>query len=468
MAAISLYGGDKPEMRFDNGRFRIAQFTDLHWKPFAANCDTTAATIRYVLESERPQLAVLTGDVVCYDPATDGWRQVIDIFEQAGVPFTVTLGNHDAEYLTRDSIYTLLLESPMYVGDKGDPAIHGCGNTDIAVKGKDGKTGAVVYMIDSNDNPPDRKLGHYDWIHLDQIDWFRDRAAHHALRNGGKPVPGLAFFHIPLHEYAEVVNDVKTYGERREGAGAPGAVNSGLFASAIETGALMGIFTGHDHDNDYVGMTKGVALGFGRCTGAEAYGDLVRGARIIDMYDNNRRFDTWIVTPEGREAAWHYPSGLNERDAANMKYLPAVGYKGTSHGVRYDYYEGLCKHTSHIADSMKVSEGVMTNFDITGAPAQDHFAYRFHTLIKIPERGVYRFHTFSDDGSVLRIDGVKVVDNDGGHSERRREGLVALDAGFHRLDIDYFENYMGQTLEVGITSVNTDEMPIPDEMLYLP
>ena len=42
--------------------------------------------------------------------------------------------------------------------------------------------------------------------------------------------------------------------------------------------------------------------------------------------------------------------------------------------------------------------------------------------MKIPERGVYRFYTFSDDGSKLYIDGKLIVDNDGGHSGRRAEG----------------------------------------------
>lgn len=71
------------------------------------------------------------------------------------------------------------------------------------------------------------------------------------------------------------------------------------------------------------------------------------------------------------------------------------------------------KRVADIAACNKVKEGVMKNFSIEEAAVPDHFAYDFRTLVKIPERGVYRFYTFSDDGSKLYIDGKLIVDNDG-------------------------------------------------------
>ncbi len=107
-----------------------------------------------------------------------------------------------------------------------------------------------------------------------------------------------------------------------------------------------------------------------------------------------------------------------------------------------------------------------------GAPAlhaiADHFAYEFRTLIYISKRGVYRFYTISDDGSKLYIDDKLIVDNDGGHSVRRAEGKVALEKGYHALHLLYFENYMGQELEVGFLGRDIPETPIPAEMLFLP
>ena len=110
----------------------------------------------------------------------------------------------------------------------------------------------------------------------------------------------------------------------------------------------------------------------------------------------------------------------------------------------------------------------MENISIENARLEDHFGYDYRTMIKIPKKGVYRFYTFSDDGSKLFIDGQEVVDNDGGHSARRREGKVALDEGFHELRVLYFEDYMGQELEVGISSREIIETTLPDKILYIP
>lgn len=124
----------------------------------------------------------------------------------------------------------------------------------------------------------------------------------------------------------------------------------------------------------------------------------------------------------GKEAAYYYPSGLNSDEEQSMAYLPATGTSPKKQGVAYTYYEGKCKRVADIAACNKVKEGVMKNFSIEEVAVPDHFAYDFRTLVKIPERGVYRFYTFSDDGSKLYIDGKLIVDNDGGHSGRRAEG----------------------------------------------
>lgn len=135
-------------------------------------------------------------------------------------------------------------------------------------------------------------------------------------------------------------------------------------------------------------------------------------------------------------------------------------------GVAYTYYEGQCKRVADITSCLKVKEGIMKNFLIKDAAIADHFAYEFRTLIYISKRGVYRFYTISDDGSKLYIDDKLIVDNDGGHSVRRAEGKVALEKGYHALHLLYFENYMGQELEVGFLGRDIPETPIPAEMLF--
>lgn len=395
---------------------------------------------------------------------------VVEIFNNAKVPFVVTMGNHDAEHMAKDSIYDLLQKSPYYVGTKGPGDVMGCGNCVIPIFDSmtKKKVESVLYCIDSNDYQPDKLYGVYDWIHFDQIAWYRKQSAHFASCNNGRPLPLLAFFHIPLLEYNELIGDGKTFGNDREGGVASSKVNSGIFASFLDRKDVMGVFAGHDHDNDYVGINKRILLGYGRVTGADAYGELIRGARIIELYEGEFKFDTWIATLSGREAIYYYPSGLNSDEERVMNYFPAMNVASPKQGVAYTYYEGQCKRVADITSCLKVKEGIMKNFLIKDAAIADHFAYEFRTLIYISKRGVYRFYTISDDGSKLYIDDKLIVDNDGGHSVRRAEGKVALEKGYHALHLLYFENYMGQELEVGFLGRDIPETPIPAEMLFLP
>lgn len=279
----------KPTFAFKDGKFKVVQFTDLHWTPRSPGCAETEATIRAVLKAEQPALAVLSGDVVTDEPAREGWEAVVNLFNELKQPFVVTMGNHDAEYLAKDDIYDFLMQSLYYVGEKGPKDIKGCGNCVLPVQDADGKAEAVLYFLDSNDYQPEKLYGAYDWIHFDQIAWYRDQSARFTQANGGQPLPALAFFHIPLQEYGEIVGDNKTYGTKNEGIAAS-RLNSGMFTSFIEMQDVMGAFVGHDHDNDYLGINKGILLAFGRVTGKDAYGDLKRGARIIELYEGQRKF----------------------------------------------------------------------------------------------------------------------------------------------------------------------------------
>ena len=65
---------------FKDGRFVVAQFTDLHWMPGSAKCAKTTATIRAVLR-EHPDIAILSGDVVTDDPTMDGWKKCSGYFQ---------------------------------------------------------------------------------------------------------------------------------------------------------------------------------------------------------------------------------------------------------------------------------------------------------------------------------------------------------------------------------------------------
>ena len=465
-------GNNRYKLSFnEKGEFKIAQFTDIHWDSNSDNCAKTIESIRYVLENEKPNIAILTGDIVTAAPAREGFLAVAKIFEEAKIPWAIILGNHDTEtdILNRDSIFPIVDTMSYFVGESGPANLTGAGNFVLPIKGyKSEQTKALLYGIDSNNKPSDPKLGHYDWIHFDQIDWYRSTSKKFTEGNNGKPVPALAFIHIPILEYNNVVGQSTTVGNKGEGVSSSD-VNSGLFGSFIEMGDVIGLFCGHDHDNDYIGINKDIALAFGRRSGYDAYGELPVGARIIQLYEDQRKFDSWICAKEqgGTHTYYYYPSGLSSVDEAKMPMLKASDVSPSKKGISYSYYEGKFKQVAELAKSKVLDKGELPNFSLSPAKVDDWMGFEYTAWIKIPETGVYRFYTFSDDGSVLYIDNQVVVDNDGSHSARRQDGKVHLEKGFHALRVLYFERYMGEMIEVGYASRHIAEMQISDSILFV-
>lgn len=456
-------------LRFKNGKLKIAQLTDVHWAPNSEKSEKVPATLHKVLGTEKPDVIVLTGDIVTRKPAKQGWLRVINVLEEAGIPFAVTMGNHDFEHWSEDSIFHYLGKSPLFIGEKGPEHLSGTGNYVLPVYASDGsqKVKALLYCLDSNDYTRDEeKYGQYAWIGNEQIAWYRERSNIYKVENNGSPLPALAFFHIPLPEYKNVAKRSDMFGTMNEGVASP-KLNSGMFHSFVEQGDVMGVFVGHDHDNDYIAKEYGVALGYGRRSGFDSYGDLEPGARIIELYEDGFRFDTWISTPSGQSQFWYYPSAITSDDEA-APMLPAQKVSPKKQGVSYIYYEGNFKHTDHFkTQGEKKNEGVMNNFSILNAPAKDHFGYEFKSYIRIPKTGVYKFSIYSDDGAMLYIDGKTVVDNNGSHSASGIDGKAMLEEGFHEVRLLYFEDHMGERLRVKISSRWMEEQDVPDEMLFL-
>lgn len=469
IAALALVASAQSTRRMafgNDGRFKIAQFTDIHWCDDSIEaCQRTLQSLQAVIDAERPDLNVLTGDIVTDHPALKGWKSIIAFFEKQNIPFVVTMGNHDGEFMSKDSIYTLLTDSPNYVGIKGNH-VHGYGNMTVSLYASDGsdRVQNVIYLIDSNDYASNTIFGHYDWIHFNQIEWYRRESDRFAAKNGGNPVPSVAFFHIPIMETDHVVGLPDTYGNAKERFGK--GINSGLFASMLEKGNMVGVFAGHDHMNDYVGIRSEVTLGFGRCSGWNAYGTLERGARIVELQEGSRHFDTWITTAKGREAVYHSPSGITSIEES-QPYLAPVKASKVKNGVNYTYYEGNIESCNEIAKLKPLRKGTTDNFRIDLFDTADHFAYDFHALFDAPEKAVYKFRLRSDDGAQLFIDGHMIIDNDGSHSANFVVGKVALEKGLHRIEIKYFEDYMGQELLLRYQTPDIDETPVTPEMLFI-
>ncbi len=467
---------DNSSLRFSDGTFRIAQFTDIHWVHGEESNSSKQAMLLAAIEAEHPDVCVLTGDIVTGGNPREGWSDIVSILEEGGAPYIVLMGNHDPEQWAKDSIYSFLRENgPHHIGSRVLEKIddHYSGVLRVLQEESD-STALALYLIDSGDYYDDPLVSFYDNIHLAQIDWYAAQSAQLTKENGGTPVPALAFFHICVPEYEQLAQDPsKLYGHFCEVC-CPSEINSGFFSAVKEKGDVMGMFVGHDHANDFMGLHKGVALGYGRQSGVILdYPLAPMGCRIIELREGERAFDTWLWTPAGEEQHFYYPTGITSDMEEQANYLPAAEDidEGTLlPGVNYTYFEG--QGGEKTIDAMLTGgevkdSGVMEKISISSAPAEDHFGYIFDTLFLAEQRGVYLFSMMSDDGARLYIDGECIIDLDGSHSAEPKDGYVALEKGYHTLCVQYFEDYMGQQLDLWLTTRSTLREPLPARLLFV-
>ncbi|MEM9299075.1 MAG: fibronectin type III domain-containing protein [Bacteroidota bacterium] len=138
----------------------------------------------------------------------------------------------------------------------------------------------------------------------------------------------------------------------------------------------------------------------------------------------------------------------NESSFSNL----AVGAAANS-GLFYKYYEGSWNSLPDFNSLAPVLSGLADNFDMEPRLQNDNFSFYFEGYINIPVAGNYTFETRSDDGSKLYIGGYDesnlVVDNDGLHGMRYREGTYNFpNAGKYLITVTFFEKGGGQGLEV--------------------
>ena len=294
------------ELKFkDNYRFKIVQFTDIHWKYGNPASDKAGERMAEILDAEKPDLVVYTGDLIFARPAREGLDKALEAAVTRGIPFAVTWGNHDDEQdLSRKELSEYIATKAGNLTSTVE-GITGVTNYALTVKSADGKRdAAVLYIFDSNSYSPMKKVKGYGWIKHDQVEWYRQTSKAFTEANGGVAMPALAFFHIPLPEFHEAAQNESSYfvGTRKEKACAP-EINTGLAAAMLEAGDVMGIFVGHDHVNDYVVDWRGILLGYGRFTGgATVYHDIPQGngGRVIELTEGSRTIKTWIRIEGGK------------------------------------------------------------------------------------------------------------------------------------------------------------------------
>lgn len=301
---MSLSGGAASadiSLRFrEDGTFRIVQFADIHWTWGFGEDRRSGRLLRAVLDAEQPDLVVFTGDNITGGTLLPyrALRQITEPCVERNIPWALVFGNHDDEgNAGRGRQMDIIQRLPYCLAVRGPENIDGISNYTITVSASSNAEtpAALLYFIDSLGYMEYEGEKRYNFIQPSQVDWYRNESARFTAMNGGNTLPALAFFHIPLPEYRLAWESDTVVGVKQEEV-ADSPVNSGLFEAMREMGDVIGVFVGHDHVNDYIGLLEGIYLGYGRGTGYSTYGreGFPRGARVIELLEGKREFRTWL------------------------------------------------------------------------------------------------------------------------------------------------------------------------------
>ncbi|KAF2868026.1 Metallo-dependent phosphatase-like protein [Massariosphaeria phaeospora] len=315
---------DKPPLRIrKDGKFKIMQVSDLHLstgvgacrdpEPKDANgghCEADPRTLDFVervLDEEKPDFVVLSGDQVNGDTAPDAQSAMFKIaalLAEHKKPYAAIFGNHDDEgALSRGAQMSLYEQLPYSYSEAGSNMIEGVGNYYVEILAHGTKHSALtLYFLDTHSYSPDEAhYNGYDWLKPNQINWFKTTAS--GLKDAHSHYThthlNMAFIHIPLPEYTNKEND--RVGQWLEGVTAP-KFNSG-FRDALVEQDVKAVSCGHDHANDYCSLSKNQGTGdpelwmcyaggsgFG---GYGGYGGYHRRLRVFEIDTNQARISTW-------------------------------------------------------------------------------------------------------------------------------------------------------------------------------
>lgn len=308
-----------------HGKFKIMQFTDLHLGkyPTQAKDQQTYENMKKTIQKYNPDLLIFTGDTI-YSMDSHGapnpkesFMNFITFINQFDIPSAVTFGNHDTEQkVDREELRTIYQKYAKHQAKKKHISlIENRENYILELMcTENSRVEQIFYIIDSGDysNTDD---SYYAWVLSEQIEWFKKTAE--IYKRNDQVKRNLIFQHIPIPEYWLASQNIlagnfnesmamnlewteKGSEEKIEslpfknGVFSP-EINSGFFLQMLLNQEVWGMFVGHDHDNSFDGIYKGIHLVYGQSSGYNSYGSESKGARMIELDNKNQTIETYVV-----------------------------------------------------------------------------------------------------------------------------------------------------------------------------
>ena len=272
-----VYTDDEPiTIAMERDTLKILQLTDLHLTyGIDAQDRETLALIEKLVNSDDFDLVVITGDMVLSNAGPSLFRTLVRTMEALETPWTFVFGNHETDHSAYQE-YLASTEGTVWLRFKVGPELAegGVGNFRINFT-KDGVPFYTLYFFDSHAERAEytEEEGEYDYVRESQVAWYEDHVATDATDS-------VAYMHMPLRQYIDSEGYVGVFEEDKVYAQ---GVDTGLFDAMALAGKTKGVFVGHDHLNDFYVIREGIMLAYGRISGFNAYGNLERGGRVVEI-----------------------------------------------------------------------------------------------------------------------------------------------------------------------------------------
>lgn len=310
-------------LRFNaDGSFRILQITDLHKSDSDAYNDVNTMLLRKLVESQNPDLVVITGDIAMdgtLEQVLGNIKAIMTVFDDLSVPVAVVFGNHDSEsgLISREDLMAVYNSYPCSISVDDGALLPGCGTYNIPIlSSTSDKMAFNLWMIDSGSYDSE---GHYACVTKEQIAWYVNKSNALKAQNNGKVVHSLMFQHIIVPEIYDALLEVSKYtpyaveriyesnryyvlNPANTNAGrlgeypCPPYYNNGQFDAVVNQGDVLAMFFGHDHSNTFNITYKGVDLVATPKANFEGFSGIDNGARIITVNEaDTSKYETKLV-----------------------------------------------------------------------------------------------------------------------------------------------------------------------------
>jgi hexosaminidase len=180
--------------------------------------------------------------------------------------------------------------------------------------------------------------------------------------------------------------------------------------------------------------------------------------------DEYRDLKTIVVTPTGKRSV------ITAAKIFNKAPLAAFNYTGNTPGLKYQVSAGTYVNTTQINAAAVIDTGIAKSFSTALSAfkkAFNKYGVVFSGYLKADVDGNYGFSTASSNGSVLLIDDVPIVDNDGRTGTVEQQGVIPLLKGYHKITIKYVDaNSSGSGLRVYMTIPGKPKGEVSPDMMF--